>query len=273
MSDAISNSDLPGEPPDGQPVAPAPSVTVDADTAAMPSVAAGTVRRRSGKDVAAAAMQNKSANGMLAGARWLALLVIGALSLWPMAHKTVSEFNEYMLTRADDNQARELLVQGLRNPGGADQMEIISELAIDLAGPDTAETAARAALAADPSRTFVWARLSWLLAERSGRLNNEAQDALVRSMDTCLLCDEELIRWRFNFVLAHWGDASDLLRRRAFEQADILRWRGENAAFLAEMRVKALRAGIPFDAYRANVDTPVRSWDLGPVESSVAAPV
>jgi hypothetical protein len=52
------------------------------------------------------------------------------------------------------------------------------------------------------------------------------------------------------------------MRRRAFEHADLLRWIGPNAEFLAEMRVKAKQNGIPFDDYRAAVETPVRTWDI-----------
>lgn len=81
-------------------------------------------------------------------------------------------------------------------------------------------------------------------------------------MDACPLCSQELIAWRFNFVLANWTSIPDPLRRRAFEHADLLRWIGPNAEFLAEMRVKAKQNGIPFDEYRAAVATPVRTWDI-----------
>ena len=53
-------------------------------------------------------------------------------------------------------------------------------------------------------------------------------------------------------------------RARAFEHADLLRWIGPNAEFLAEMRYKAGLKGIPFDAYRAQVKTPAPAWDIAP---------
>jgi hypothetical protein len=37
------------------------------------------------------------------------------------------------------------------------------------------------------------------------------------------------------------------------------------------MRAKARSAGVPFDAYRAAVNTPVRTWDLGATQARVAA--
>ena len=83
-------------------------------------------------------------------------------------------------------------------------------------------------------------------------------------MDACPLCNDEIIGWRFNFVLTNWASIPEALRGKAFEQADVLRWIGPNAEFLADMRVKALQNGIPFDAYRAAVNTPARTWDIGP---------
>ena len=95
-----------------------------------------------------------------------------------------------------------------------------------------------------------------------GKVNQESLAALTRSMDACPLCDQELVAWRFNFVLANWTSIPDPLRRRSFEHADLLRWIGPNAEFLAEMRVKAIQSRIPFDEYRSAVDTPVRTWDI-----------
>jgi hypothetical protein len=46
---------------------------------------------------------------------------------------------------------------------------------------------------------------------------------------------------------------------------------GPNEEFLAEMRVKARLNGIAFDAYRAAVNTPVRTWDITPAAELRAA--
>ena len=83
-------------------------------------------------------------------------------------------------------------------------------------------------------------------------------------MTACSLCDPDLIGWRFNFVLAHWAEMPEVTRRQAFEQADMLRWKGDRAEFLAGMRIKAEAAGIPYADYRNAVKTPVRNWELGP---------
>ena len=56
----------------------------------------------------------------------------------------------------------------------------------------------------------------------------------------------------------------EAIRARAFEHADLLRWIGPNAEFLAEMRYKAGLNGIPFDTYRAQVKTPAPAWDIAP---------
>jgi hypothetical protein len=83
-------------------------------------------------------------------------------------------------------------------------------------------------------------------------------------MDACPLCSEDLIRWRFNFVLANWSAMPEAIRTRSFEHAEFLSWSGEHAEFLAEMRIKSDIAGIPFDTYRAAVKTPANSWILTP---------
>jgi hypothetical protein len=89
-------------------------------------------------------------------------------------------------------------------------------------------------------------------------------------MDACPFCDQALIRWRFNFVLANWAVMPEAVRLKAFEQADILRWAGDNAEFLVEMKVASRQAGIPFGALQSAVNTPWRSWDLEPLPSTAS---
>jgi hypothetical protein len=147
-----------------------------------------------------------------------------------------------------------------------DFLEVTAEHSLRLSPADEAAAylAAKKAVELDPSRAFAWAILAYVEARQAGELSQPAIDALARSMEACPLCDQDLIRWRFNFLLNYWKDAPEELRRKAFEQADILRWVGQNAEFLAEMRYKAGLAGIPFDAYRSAVDTPARSFDIAP---------
>jgi hypothetical protein len=114
----------------------------------------------------------------------------------------------------------------------ADRLETLSELSLQLPTPDTgsAYAAAQRTTQIDPSRAFAWANLAWLEMKRSSGVVNPATiDALTKSMNACPLCDEGLIRWRFNFVLANWQAMPEVLRRRVFEQADLLRWKGPNA--------------------------------------------
>lgn len=201
---------------------------------------------------------------MAAGVLWIALLVLGAFSLGPVAQATAREFDRYLLIHASEDAIRERLGAGPRKGATADDLEIMSELALLVSHQEGALGLSRQTVAEDDARPYVWARIAWLESEKAGGITPATLEALQKSMDFCPLCDQELIRWRFNFVLANWKAMPEELRRDAFEHADILRWRGLNAEFLAEMKVKSYRAGIPFDAYRAAVNTPVRTWDLGP---------
>lgn len=198
---------------------------------------------------------------------WSTLVTTGVLALAPIVQFSLHEVETGLLSRADDAAVAEALAQDWPHSTSPARLETLAELSLQLPTPDTgsAYAAARRATEIDPSRAFAWANLAWLETKRaSGAVNQASLDALTRSMDACPLCSEELIRWRFNFVLANWAQMPEIVRRRAFEQADLLRWIGPNAEFLADMRVKALRAGIPFDAYRSAVATPVRTWDIGP---------
>lgn len=203
---------------------------------------------------------------------WVAALVIGAATLIEVVNASVEEFNRYQLVQAPAPAVLATLAKPVPAEATADDLEIRSELSL-LLKPQDAKAAldlARQTVAKDPTRAFAWARVAWLESQTAGAVNQVSLDALRRSMDLCPLCSQDLIRWRFNFVLGAWKAIPEDLRRKAFEQADILRWTGSNAAFLAEMRIKADNAGVPFDAYRAAVNTPVRSWDLGPAPAPPA---
>lgn len=198
-------------------------------------------------------------------AMWLSLALLGVGAIVPMASQFKQETLTMSLLAASDGEVINVLATDWSGQASPDYLETLAELSLTLPKPDlgSAEAAARQAVAADPSRAHVWARLAWIETQKTdGKVNPAALDALSRSMDACPLCDQELIAWRFNFVLANWNAVPDPLRRRAFEHADLLRWIGPNAEFLAEMRVKARQNGIPFDAYRAAVNTPVRTWDI-----------
>ena len=198
-------------------------------------------------------------------AAWISLCLLAAAAIAPMTSLLNQEARAMQLLAASDAEVIDTLATDWSGTSNPDFLETLAELSLVLPKPDlaSAEAAARQAVAADPSRAHVWARLVWLETQKTrGKVNPAVLDALTRSMDACPLCDQQLIAWRFNFVLANWNSIPDPLRRRAFEHADLLRWIGPNAEFLAEMRVKARQNGIPFDAYRAAVETPVRTWDI-----------
>jgi hypothetical protein len=178
----------------------------------------------------------------------------------------MQEIETWSLVNANEDGIIQALGSDWSSSTSPDYLEALAEQGLGLAKPpvDTVRAAARRAVELDPSRASAWAQLAYLEAKQAGKVNPASIDALTKSMAACTMCDEELIRWRFNFVLANWVAMPEAVRRQAFEQADLLRWIGPNAEFLAEVRVKALQNGIPFDAYRAAVNTPIRTWDIGP---------
>lgn len=193
---------------------------------------------------------------------WLAMLLLGAAGAALSLYLSWREVASLMQAAARPARIADEWVQS----DWPDVLEATAEhsLRVSPADEGAAYLAARKAVALDPSRAFAWAILAHVETRQAGGVNASALEALERSMTACPLCDQGLVRWRFNFVLAHWSAIPDALRRKAFEQADILRWIGPNAEFLAEMRYKAQLAGIPYDAYRAAVDTPAPSWDIVP---------
>ncbi len=169
-----------------------------------------------------------------------------------------------MLVSASRAEARSSVAGDWPDSATGAYFETIAEWAevLDPDQPELALRAARRAVKADPDRAFAWARIAYVSGSETAALGEESIHALRASMTVCPLCDVDLVRWRFNHVLAHWDQMPEDIRRAAFTHADMLRWTGDNAEFLAEMRVKARQAGIPYDAYRAAVDTPVRTWEI-----------
>lgn len=197
---------------------------------------------------------------------WAAVLAAGLATLAPIVRSAAVEIGDQALVQASDAAIREKLAQPPSRFAPASYFETLGELAMAVkpAMPDAALRNMRRAVAMDPSRAFAWANIAWLETSRAGRVTPDALQALQASMAACTLCDQELVAWRFSFVLAHWTQMPEAVRRTAFDQADYLRWKGEHSEFLAGMRIKAEAAGIPYAAYRDAVRTPVRDLRLGP---------
>ncbi|HOY79036.1 MAG TPA: hypothetical protein PLN33_14570 [Hyphomonadaceae bacterium] len=198
---------------------------------------------------------------------WAAMLVTGVIAIGVLVHFTLQQANTQLLQQADNASIAQTMAQDVSQSQSPEYAETLAELAMQLPTPDegSAYAAATRATELDASRARAWAQLAYLETRRaSGNVNEASLNALDRSMNACPLCSQELVAWRFNFVLTNWHAIPDPLRRRAFEQADILRWAGQNAEFLGKMRVKARENGIPFDAYRVAVKTPARTWDIDP---------
>jgi hypothetical protein len=200
-------------------------------------------------------------------------MAVSAITIAPIVWSAAIDLETWTLLQADDASIRTKLANVGKTSASADYLEMLAELGAQPATQDleAAQLAAKKAVEADPSRSHAWALLAYVESVKAGKATPQALDALTRSMSACPLCDQDLIRWRLNFVLANWTAVPEELRRRAFEHADMLRWIGQNSEFLAEMRMKAVGAGIPFDEYRSAVDTPMRTWDLGPAPQSAAA--
>lgn len=198
---------------------------------------------------------------------WIGVLAAGMAAIMTMLQLAWDEVGLWSLANASPAEAEGALDGEWAGSTSPDYLETIAELSLQASPPDEAAAwlAAKRAVELDPSRAFAWATVAYLETRQAGGVNETAIGALTRSMEACPLCDQDLVRWRFNYVLANWNDMPEPLRRKAFEHADLLRWIGPNAEFLAEMRFKARLQGIPFDAYRAAVDTPAPSWDIAPV--------
>ena len=205
-------------------------------------------------------------------AAWLATLIVCVVGLAGIVQFTLDRLRADFLLNASATEARERLVEIWPDSASADYYEVLSELSQvhQPADLEMAYLAAQRAVIADEARPYAWARLAYYATERAGGVNEETIRALAKSMTYCPLCSQDLVRWRMNFVLSHWIDMPDVLRRKAFEHGDMLRWNGSNAEFLAEMRVKSRNLGIPFDEYRSEVNTPVRSWDIAPLGDATA---
>lgn len=201
-------------------------------------------------------------------ALWAVTLVVGLAALGGVSILMIDRLQTGLLLSAGDAEARRTITDVWPTGASGEYYETVGELieTLDPENVEMAQLAAERAVEADPGRAFAWARIAYYRAEETGAVDEETIAALLQSMRRCGLCDPELVRWRFNFVLSNWDQMPEQVRRAAFMHADVLRWTGANAEFLAEMRVKANAANIPYDEYRSAVNTPVRSWDIEPLD-------
>ena len=186
---------------------------------------------------------------------WAVLLVALIVALAGTLAATRRAYVTHSIVTASGQAALDILSRPMPRGASADAYEAYSELvlAADPLAIDLAALASEQVLERASDRPFVWARLAYSLspsATDGGPLPARAVEALARSMELCAVCSADLVRWRLNFVLAHWRSIPDSLRRQAFRDAESLRLSGEDAEFFADLRAIARRDGIPFDAYR-----------------------
>jgi hypothetical protein len=232
------------------------------------------VIQRGGVDaLRAQAKQRPSPGSAGKAAYWVALMAGAALTILPIIRFAGQELETFNLLQSSDGVVKAELAR--RGAPGANPayLEILAELGSQPAtrNDEAALDLATRVTNADPSRASAWAQLAWQEYHKANAVSPASLDALRKSMQACPVCEQNLIRWRFNFVLANWDNIPEDIRKLAFEQADILRWVGQNREFLGDMRLRAVKAGIPFDAYRAAVNTPVRSFDLNAAPEAEAS--
>jgi hypothetical protein len=111
----------------------------------------------------------------------------------------------------------------------------------------------------DPRNAFGWAVLAMAEARAAGGLTANSEKDLRTSYSLCPMCDQDLTRLRFQFVLETWTLVPEDLRRAAFNEAETLRWTGRDAEYLAGMKLWARDHGVPYERYDALVKSPVPS--------------
>ena len=235
------------------------------------SIVTGVMRQSKG---ATAAIKPGRSQTFLASRAmlWTGVMVVAGATVVPIAAFAAREFETWTLVQATDAGIHDALGQKWPSTAPAPWLEALSELGLELDKPaiEPALEAARRAIEVDPSRASAWAKLAYLEYMKAGKASPQSIEALSKSMEACPFCDQSLIRWRFNFVLANWNGMPEAIRLRAFEQADLLRWTGENTEFLARMKATATQAGIPFGELQSAVNTPWRAWDLDPLPETTA---
>lgn len=110
----------------------------------------------------------------------------------------------------------------------------------------------------NPLQADAMALLAYAHALEAGKADSATNQALRESFSLCLLCDEDLTRWRLEFVLAYWPGIDEDNRMSAFEGADFLRWWHLEYAYIDQLRDHAEARGTPFSEYQRKVATPVR---------------
>lgn len=119
-------------------------------------------------------------------------------------------------------------------------------------------------LAGNPAQPKAEALLAFAIISADETAVADFNDALARSFELCMLCDEDLVKWRIELVFAFWDRVSEDNRKAAFEGVDFARWWYLDADYLDTLEERAERSNIPYAAYRSAVDTPVRPEEIRP---------
>ena len=151
---------------------------------------------------------------------WAVLLVALIVALAGTLAATRRAYVTHSIVTASGQAALDILSRPMPRGASADAYEAYSELvlAADPLAIDLAALASEQVLERASDRPFVWARLAYSLSQSAtdgGPLPARAVEALARSMELCAVCSADLVRWRLNFVLAHWRSIPDSLRRQA----------------------------------------------------------
>ncbi|MEQ9316480.1 MAG: hypothetical protein RLN72_11565 [Henriciella sp.] len=124
----------------------------------------------------------------------------------------------------------------------------------------------RTSLDSDPWQPGAQALLAFALISEDQDAPTKFNQALARSFELCLLCDEDLVKWRIDLVIAFWDRTDEANRKAAFEGVDFARWWYLDGEYLEALERRAARRNIPYAAYRSAVDTPIRPEEIRPAE-------
>lgn len=195
--------------------------------------------------------------------RYFSIGAVGIVGLTGLVSVAIVYFAQQMSHKIDHPDADEsqISTECIEN-SDCDDPVVLIKLAQAMAGGDESERELSRqlltrAINEDDQQPLAWALMSFIDSKDAGELSASALSALQTSFDLCRLCDnQELLRWRMEFVLRYWDQMPEDFRVAAAESADILRWRYDDLDFLLDQDAFALRNGIPFGDYLQALASP-----------------
>lgn len=171
----------------------------------------------------------------------LAGVLVLAVSALSMCSFTGDALRTYRLSTASDETVQAILADAKQPTRSSAYHEQLAERASGLETPDTfsAQENILKALAISSNSPYAWAHLAYLRTVRAGNVTSGAVEALGQSIRRCLYCDNELIRWRLEYMLANWDELPDGFQVHARQHADILKADPLQHSYLRDIIIRA----------------------------------